>query len=201
MPNYITYAAPGIHRARIRVDLAEVEAFYAQDKYTLARLTSGKDVFLDAITLEDGTQIVSGGSYVSLASIARALAGARLRNWVQINRAYIANSNHVVTYKSRDEKPEAGGGKLITKSKGVLPVSRRYQPTARRLINGGTFAALLMAVALFAPSPQAGAADKTTLLPVIASVTPHPDGGCVIHYQDGSERWIAACPSNAGGGQ
>ncbi|WP_028489012.1 LytTR family DNA-binding domain-containing protein [Thiothrix lacustris] len=194
----------GLGRVEERHPLDSVEAFYAEDKYTLVRLTDGADTFVMGLIDKNGITTTSSdkGRYLSINGIEQWLEAHGATQFLRSHRAWIANMNHVKTYRA----PEAvgKGGTLTTYSQATIPSSRRMAKTTKwAWRNGmGATAAVLLAIGLLTAAPDGNAADKPKLPPPteFVRVSPKPpviihkqcsSTGCWLHFSDGTSQFVA----------
>lgn len=139
---YIITASTGTNREQRRIPLDNVEAFFSSDKYVLARLNNGAEVFLGALQAPKETARKNSGTVITLREIEGWLARIGQRNFVRVHRGWLANMNHVTTYRAHcdDGGAKRKGGELITSSKRAIPTSRREQAKTKRTFQQGAFA-------------------------------------------------------------
>jgi hypothetical protein len=143
-------------KAETRYPADDVEAFFAEDRYVLARLISGMDVFVDGLVDKNGS--VETSKYLSIKYITQWLDDHGASQFIRAERSWIANMNHVKTYRSPAR--DGAGSMLTTYSGAIIPSSRRMNSTVRFIWRNGTgkAASLLLGAALLAhtsPSPAA----------------------------------------------
>lgn len=199
---FIVARQAGLNKIEERHALNHVEAFYAEDKYVMARLTDGRDTFILGMGDKNGA-ITRNGHYFSLKAIECWLGAHGASQFVRTHRHWIANMNHVKTYRA----PENGntGGTLITYSQVAIEASRRGSKATRRAWRNGmsVTAMTLLVTGLLVISPNSNATDEPTP-PAPGQFTPLPtptppvivakqcsSTGCWLHFADGTSKFVA----------
>lgn len=186
----------GINSIEERYRIEEIEAFYAEDKYTLVRTRDGKDAFVHGLATKQGSTTaswISRGS-PSIKTIMAWLEAHGASQFLRTHRAWLVNMRHVKTHVSASSI--TGSSHLITYSGLAVPSARRKRAiTTRAWRNGMGIVGGMVAIAmLWANHPTLSQAATTPhakpKLPCIVKQDCNPRG-CWIYFTDGTRRFIA----------